>query len=128
MTAAASTDNDLVLTGTAGTASGPASTLGGDVAPLYRSGDLVFVRPLRAVLWVAQLTEPVVEIAPGEFNTDRPNCRYFVITAELGAFPHALEWWQGRGESLQIADEDEAMARAGRVAPAFTPRSRKLIA
>ena len=45
--------------------------------------NLVFVRPLRATLWVAQLTEPVIEISPGCFNVDRPTCRYFVRTEAL---------------------------------------------
>jgi hypothetical protein len=89
-----------------------ASSFGRDVAPLYRSGDLVFVRPLRGVLWVAQLTEPVIETSPGCFNVDRPKCRYFVPTSELGAYPHALEWWQQRGQGLRIDDEAAAITRA----------------
>ena len=39
----------------------------------------------------------VVEIAPGEFNTDRPKCRYFVLTAELGARPIAGDGLSARG-------------------------------
>ena len=80
--------------------------------PLYRSGDLVFIRPLRATLWVAQLTEPVVEISPGCFNVDRPKCRYFVRTEALGGYPHALEWWEQRGVGLRLADEAAAAVRA----------------
>ena len=88
------------------------SSIGGSVTPLYRAGDLVFVRPVGAVLWVAQLTEPVVELRPGVFNEDRPRCRYFVPTAELGAYGHALAWWQQRGQGLRLDDEEAASARA----------------
>jgi hypothetical protein len=89
-----------------------AQDLNGSVAPVYRSGDLVFVRPFRGALWVAQLTEPVVEIAPGRFNVDRPKCRYFVRTDELAGYEHAMIWWQQRGQGLRLADEASALARA----------------
>jgi hypothetical protein len=89
-----------------------AQDLNGSVAPVYRSGDLVFVRPFRGALWVAQLTEPVVEIAPGRFNVDRPKCRYFVRTDELAGYEHAMIWWQQRGQGLRLADEAAALARA----------------
>lgn len=64
------------------------------------------------MLWLAQLSEPIIEILPGCFNVDRAKCRYFVRTDELAGFPHALEWWQQRGQGLRLADEDAALARA----------------
>ena len=60
------------------------------------------------MLWVAQLLEPVVEISPGVFSEDRPRCRYFVLTAELGAYGHALAWWQQRGQGSRLDDEEAA--------------------
>jgi hypothetical protein len=93
----------------AGSGSGVASST---IAPLYRCGDVVIVRPMRATLWVAQLMEPVVELSPGCFNVDRPLCRYFVPTEQLAGFPHALAWWQERGAGLRIADEAAALQRA----------------
>lgn len=67
---------------------------------------------MRATIWLAQLTEPVIEISPGRFNVDRPTCRYFVRTEALAGYPHALEWWQQRGQDLRLADEAAAIARA----------------
>ena len=63
-------------------------------------------------MWVAQLTEPIVEIRRGVFNVDRPQCRYFVPTEQLAAFPHALDWWGQRGPQMRLADEPAAIARA----------------
>ena len=61
----------------------------------YRAGDLVYVRSVSGGMWVAQLTEPVIKIGlsgGGErFNIDRPKVRYFVPTAELGSYAHAME-------------------------------------
>lgn len=107
-TAAESAEDPLLSSG----ATPDRSAAFGSSGPLYRSGDLVFVRPLRATLWVAQLTEPVIEISPGCFNVDRPTCRYFVRTEALAGYPHALDWWEARGQGLRLADEAAAMARA----------------
>ena len=97
----------------AGKITGGTSLASEDVQPVYRSGDLVVVRPPNAPLWLAQLLEAVVEEREGHFNTDRPRCQYFVPTVELGAYLHALAWWQARGEALRLEDEEAAIARAG---------------
>jgi hypothetical protein len=89
-----------------------ASSLSEDATPRYRSGDIVVVRPLRSQLWIAQLCEPVIETSPGCFNVDRPRCRYFVLTAELAAYPHAAEWWAARTAPLCLRDEEAALLRA----------------
>ena len=81
-------------------------------APVYRHGDVVIIQPLRSQFWLAQLLEPIIEVSPGRFNVDRPSCHYFVLTAELAAYPHALKWWQGRGVQLRLADEEAAIARS----------------
>ena len=102
-------DNGLDASHSAGSGSGIATS---SIAPLYRRGDVVIVRPMRATLWVAQLMEPIVELSPGCFNVDRPQCHYFVPTEQLAGFPHALAWWQERGAGLRIADEAAALQRA----------------
>ena len=84
---------------------------------LYRSGDVVYVQP---VMWVAQLQAAIIrekQIVNGRrvtlvVNVDRVPCRYFVSTAELGSYKHALEWWQTRGPSPRLVDAAAAVERA----------------
>jgi hypothetical protein len=99
-------------TSAAGTGSSAAGAGAERLAPVYRHGDVVIVRPLRSQFWLAQLLEPIIEVSPGRFNVDRPRCRYFVPTAELAAYTHAIKWWQGRGAQLRLADEAAAIARS----------------
>ena len=94
-----------------GSCEGSGEGLGG-VRVVYRSGDIVVVKPLRAALWIAQLQEALIQDSHGGFNLDRLRCRYFVLTAELGAYPHALTWWHARGEQLRLEDEAAALVRA----------------
>ena len=85
---------------------------------LYRAGDLVFVRPVSGGIWVAQLSEPVVRTtaASGEvsFNLDRPKARYFVRTAELDSYPHAMRLWADgeAGAKRRLSNVEEAQQRA----------------
>ena len=114
MQASASANQPSNLLSSSG-AEGTADTSAADLAsavPLFRCGDIVIVRPLRAQLWLAQLLEAVIETSPGCFNVDRPRCRYFVPTTELGAYEHALAWWAERGEPLRLCDAEAALARA----------------
>ena len=68
---------------------------------LHRAGDLVVVRAVSGGMWVAQLSEPIIKITGSDgvrFNVDRAKARYFVLTAELGSYPHALQFWSlGQG-------------------------------
>jgi hypothetical protein len=48
------------------------------------------------------------------FNEDRPKVRYFVPTAALGSYPHAMAFWaDGKGGvALRLLDGAAAVARA----------------
>ena len=48
------------------------------------------------------------------FNEDRPKVRYFVPTAALGSYPHAMAFWaDGKGGvALRLPDGAAAVARA----------------
>ena len=43
------------------------------------------------------------------YNTERPSCRYFVLTRELAMWPHAVAYWGaeavGEAESLASASD-----------------------
>ena len=58
-------------------------------------------RQLNTCVPVAQLSEPIIKITGSDgvrFNVDRAKARYFVLTAELGSYPHALQFWSlGQG-------------------------------
>ena len=85
---------------------------------LYRAGELIYVRPVSGGMWVAQLREPIIKISGGRsgvrFNKDRPQVRYFVLTADLGSYPHAIAFWRdGKGGAARVlADETAALQRA----------------
>eukprot|EP00966_Prymnesium_polylepis_P092713 2146106-Prymnesium_polylepis.1 len=86
---------------------------------VYRTGDVVFVKPISGGLWVAQLRSAIIKVAEIQngksrtfFNTDRVGCRYFVATMELESYPHAMSWWQERGAPLYLADQAMAEQRA----------------
>ena len=48
------------------------------------------------------------------FNEDRPKVRYFVPTAALGSYPHAMAFWaDGKGGvARRLPDGAAAVARA----------------
>jgi hypothetical protein len=86
---------------------------------LYRAGDVVFVQAVSGGMWVAQLTEPVVRTTAADgqvtfISADRPTARYFVRTAELQSYPHALQLWTtgSVGIGRRLADGAAALQRA----------------
>jgi hypothetical protein len=81
---------------------------------LYRAGELIYVRPVSGGMWVAQLLEPIIKTSGGangvRFNADRIKVRYFVPTADLGSYLHAMAFWrEGKGGVARML-EDEAAA------------------
>ena len=102
----------------AGSTSGGASSSVDDLIEstvLYRSGDVVSVRPISGGMWIAQLKVAIVKnvtVTSGRryttFNLDRAPCRYFVPTMELGSYPHALKLWANFGPKLRLVDEAAA--------------------
>ena len=102
-----------------GTGSSGSSGASRDTAEvLYRAGDVVFVQAVSGGMWVAQLTEPVVRTTAADgqvtFSADRPTARYFVRTAELQSYPHALQLWTtgSVGIGRRLADGAAALQRA----------------
>ena len=82
---------------------------------VYRTGEVVYIRPVSGGMWIAQLRAPIIEVTSVSagrrslaFTASRVPCRYFVPTAELASYPHALTWWAGLGPQHQLRDAEAA--------------------